>query len=69
MLEYLKNNPNALVITDNHLACDIPNEYKIILVHHGVGTKHTLKENQLGTSTGKIIVVRDKKKCYIIEIH
>ena len=35
MLEYLKKVKNPLVITDNHLACDIPNEYNILLVHHG----------------------------------
>ena len=39
LLEFLKNSVNKglnpLVITDNHLACDIPNEYEIFLVHHG----------------------------------
>lgn len=35
MLEYLKTCKNPIVITDNHLACDIPNEYKCYLVHHG----------------------------------
>lgn len=33
--EYLKKCKNPLIITDNHLACDIPNEYEVILVHHG----------------------------------
>ena len=35
LLEYLKKNPNTIVITDNHLSCDIPNEYKVFIVHHG----------------------------------
>ena len=35
MLEYLKSCDKPIVITDNHLACDIPNEYPILLVHHG----------------------------------
>jgi len=35
MLNFLKTCKNPIVITDNHLACDIPNEYPIILVHHG----------------------------------
>ncbi len=35
MLEFLKNCSNPIIITDNHLSCDIPNEYPILLVHHG----------------------------------
>lgn len=35
MLDFLKKCENPIVITDNHLACDIPNEYPVILVHHG----------------------------------
>lgn len=35
LLQYLEQNPDAIVITDNHLACDIPNNIKTLLVHHG----------------------------------
>jgi hypothetical protein len=35
LLSFLKTCKNPIVITDNHLACDIPNDYPIILVHHG----------------------------------
>lgn len=35
LLSFLKTCKNPMVITDNHLACDIPNEYPVILVHHG----------------------------------
>lgn len=35
MLEFLKSCKNPIVITDNHLSCDIPNEYPVLLVHHG----------------------------------
>tara|TARA_B110001469_G_C9648393_1_gene329340 strand:+ start:7530 stop:9422 length:1893 start_codon:yes stop_codon:yes gene_type:complete len=35
MLHYLSRCKNPIVITDNHLACDIPNTYNVILVHHG----------------------------------
>ena len=35
LLEYLKRCRHPLVITDNHLSCDIPNTYEILLVHHG----------------------------------
>lgn len=35
MLDFIKKCENPIVITDNHLACDIPNEYPVILVHHG----------------------------------
>ena len=44
MLEYLKTCKNPIVITDNHLACDIPNEYKCFLVHHGVAQTHAERE-------------------------
>ena len=35
MIKYLKKCKNPVVITDNHLACDIPNKYYCFLVHHG----------------------------------
>ena len=35
MIKYLKSCKNPIVITDNHLANDIPNEYPCVLVHHG----------------------------------
>lgn len=30
-----KHGENLLVITDNHLSCDVPNNIKTLLVHHG----------------------------------
>lgn len=48
MLAFLKqhenNKDNLIVITDNHLSCDIPNEFNIILVHHGVAKTHAVRE-------------------------
>jgi len=44
LLSFLENCKNPLVITDNHLACDIPNKYEIILVHHGVAETHAARE-------------------------
>jgi len=35
LLNYLKECKKPLVITDNHLSMDIPNQYDVILVHHG----------------------------------
>lgn len=35
LLEFLKRCDHPLVVTDNHLAYDIPNEYDVLLVHHG----------------------------------
>ena len=36
MLAFLKScSKPPIVFTDNHLACDIPNEYFVFLVHHG----------------------------------
>lgn len=35
MLKYLETCKNPIIITDNHHACDIPNKYPVLLVHHG----------------------------------
>ncbi len=44
LLSFLQRCKNPLVITDNHLACDIPNKYETILVHHGVAETHAARE-------------------------
>lgn len=45
LLSYLRRTKgDVIVITDNHLACDIPNEYKVLLVHHGVAETHAVRE-------------------------
>lgn len=35
LLRILEQNPETIVITDNHLACDVPNTHNCLLVHHG----------------------------------
>ena len=44
MLDYLYNTINPIIITDNHLVCDIPNKFKTFLVHHGVAKTHAIRE-------------------------
>ncbi len=46
LLAHLKTRRYPVVVTDNHLSCDIPNEYFVYLVHHGVArqTAHTYPE-------------------------
>ena len=44
MINYLKKCKNPIVFTDNQLACDVPNEYDLYLVHHGCA-KTTLSRN------------------------
>lgn len=44
LLNYLYNNNDALVITDNQLSLEIPNDIKTIVVHHGCA-KHNYLEN------------------------
>ena len=44
MLAFLKTCKNPIVITDNHLSCDIPNEYPVLLVHHGSALTHAERE-------------------------
>lgn len=44
MLDFLIKCDNPIIITDNHLACDIPNNYKCILVHHVVAKTHAIRD-------------------------
>lgn len=38
--EHLKSlGKNTIFVTDNHLACDIPNYYQVFVVHHGCARK------------------------------
>lgn len=46
LLNLLENVDEPLVITDNHLSCDIPNTYNILLVHHGSALTHAEREPQ-----------------------
>ena len=52
MIKYLKSCKNPIVITDNHLANDIPNEYPCVLVHHGCA-KTTSNRNLHGKDFSK----------------
>lgn len=44
MLKFLKLCKNPIIITDNHLSCDIPNDYPVLLVHHGSALTHAERE-------------------------
>ena len=44
MMEFLEECEDPIVITDNHLSCDIPNKYKTFVVHHGIAMTHALRE-------------------------
>jgi hypothetical protein len=46
LLELLNKLENPIVITDNHLTCDIPDKYNVILVHHGCALTHAEREPQ-----------------------
>jgi len=35
LVEYLKKCKNPVVLTDNHLSIDVPNEYPVFILHHG----------------------------------
>ena len=76
LLGYLKTCSNPLIITDNHLACDIPNEYDIVLVHHGVAKTHADREPNWNkywrdlccNGQAKMLEYRDPNKTKIISI-
>lgn len=44
MIDYIKSCDNPIIITDNHLANDIPNEFPCILVHHGSALTHAQRD-------------------------
>ena len=72
--KYLRRFKNPLVITDNHLSCDVPNNYDIFLVHHGCALTHAEREPTWGEpwkslcSNGqrKMLDFRDHKNTIII---
>jgi len=76
MLSFLKTCSNPIIITDNHLACDIPNKYPILLVHHGCALttsernpKWNKQEKYLCCKGQKeMLVNRDPSKTWIISI-
>lgn len=35
MISYLKTCKNPVVLVDNHLSCDVPNNYDAFILHHG----------------------------------
>lgn len=64
MLAFLENTDNVTVITDNHLACDIPNEYETVLVHHGVAQTHADREPEWDEYWKKLCCEGQKKMLY-----
>ena len=77
MLSYLKTCVNPVVITDNHLSCDIPNKYDVVLVHHGCAKTHAEREINWGThgvgkfccdGQKKMLTVRNEKNTKIVSI-
>ena len=74
--DYLDNYPNSIVITDNHLSCDISNKYKVILVHHGIAKTHSIREpdwnpywkNLCCSGQDKMLTYRDPCTTKIISI-
>lgn len=76
LLNYLKLLVNPIVITDNHLACDVPNEYYTYLVHHGVAKTHAIRDpewseywkNLCCKGQEKMLYYRDPRTTEIISI-
>jgi len=76
MLKYLSRCINPVVITDNHLSCDIPNNYDVILVHHGCARTHVEREPGWGepwkslctNGQNKMLTYREPPKTKIVSI-
>ena len=65
-----------MVITDNHLACDIPNDYDVLLVHHGCARRtdevfqnwDPTWRNLCVNGQNKMLKYRNPEKTHIISI-
>jgi glycosyltransferase involved in cell wall biosynthesis len=76
LIEFLNKNPNSIVFTDNHLACDIPNKYFTYIVHHGCALTHAEREpgwdkywkELCCNGQLKMLNYRDPKNTHIISI-
>jgi glycosyltransferase involved in cell wall biosynthesis len=76
MLKFLEKYKNPLIITDNHLSCDIPNKYNILLVHHGCAKTTSERNPDWGepwkslctNGQNKMLDYRDPKTTTIISI-
>ena len=65
LLQFLeKHKGNVIVITDNHLACDIPNDIPVFLVHHGVAQTHAARESEWNKYWRDICCNGQKKMLY-----
>lgn len=74
MLDFLKTCKKPIVITDNHLACHIPNDYPVLLIHQGCALT-TAERNPdwdpywrdlCCNGQKEMLTIRDPKKTWII---
>ena len=76
MLIYAKKCLNPIIITDNHLACDIPNTYPVLLVHHGCALTTSERnptwdkywKDLCCNGQKKMLYHREQRKTWIISI-
>ena len=61
MLEYVKTCSHPIIITDNHLSCDIPNQYPVVIVHHGCALT-TAERSPHWKEPWKSLCVKGQKK-------
>lgn len=52
----VKHKKRVIVVTDNHLACDIPNDIPVIVVHHGTAQEHGLRNPQFAAEYRDMIM-------------
>jgi hypothetical protein len=76
MLAYASSCSSPIIITDNHLSCDIPNDFEVIIVHHGVAHTHAEREPQWDpywknlccSGQQRMLFHRDPEKTKVISI-
>jgi hypothetical protein len=76
MLDFLKTCSHPIVITDNHLSCDIPTQYPVVIVHHGCAKTTALRsphwkepwKSLCVNGQNKMLKYRNPSNTYIVSI-
>lgn len=64
LLGFLKTAKFPIIITDNHLSCDIPKHYPLIIVHHGIARVHADRDPEWDSKWKNLCVQGQDKIFY-----
>jgi len=55
MIDFCRENPDTIVVTDNHLSLDVPASTRCIIVHHGIAKLHGERDPAWQRSNAELI--------------